>query len=135
MSCHRELTIRTGGREQLVDISSLVKQSVRELGLDDGLVHVYCPHTTAAILIQENADPELRSDLIDKLAQLVPVRGFRHREGNGDAHVKAALIGASVTVPVARGKLQLGTWQGIYFGEFDGPRERTFVVTALGAHR
>ena len=135
MTSHRTLTIRTSSREQLVDITSQVKQTVRELGLEDGLVHVYCPHTTAAILIQENADPELRTDIIEKLMQLVPQHGFRHREGNGDAHVKAALVGSSVTVPVARGKLQLGTWQDIFFGEFDGPRDRTFVVTALGAHR
>jgi len=133
MTRHRTLSVRTSAREQLVDITSQVKQTVRELGLDDGLVHVYCPHTTAAILIQENADPDLRTDIIEALARLVPQRGFRHREGNADAHIKAILLGSGVTIPVARGKLQLGTWQDVYFGEFDGPRERTFVVTALGA--
>ncbi|MBN2361544.1 MAG: YjbQ family protein, partial [Deltaproteobacteria bacterium] len=105
MNMHREVAIRTSAREQMVDITQQVKQTVREMGLEDGLAHIYCPHTTAAILIQENADPDLRLDIVEKLAQLVPQRGFRHREGNADAHIKAILCGCSATVPVARGKL------------------------------
>lgn len=135
MSHRQEITIRTSQREQLVDVTSRVKQAVKELGLEHGLVNVYCPHTTAGVLIQENADPDLREDIVDALAKLVPQRGWRHREGNADAHVKSIMVGASATVPVANGRLVLGTWQDIYFGEFDGPRQRTFIVTAVGEFR
>jgi len=132
MGAHQEISIRTSQREQLVGITERVRQAIKELDLDDGVVHVYCRHTTAGILIQENADPDLKEDIVEALAKLVPRDGWRHREGNADAHVKALLVGASATVPVARGKPLLGTWQDIYFAEFDGPRQRSFVVSALG---
>lgn len=133
MTHSRELRIRTSQREQLVDITDRVRQAVKDLGASDGVVHVYCPHTTAGILIQENSDPDLREDILEALGKLFPREGWRHREGNADAHLKSILCGASASVPLSGGRLLLGTWQDIYFGEFDGPRDRSFVVSVLGA--
>ena len=133
MTAQREISIRTSQREQLVDITAKVRQAVEEIGIDFGLVHVYCPHTTGGILIQENADPDLHKDIPKALANLVPREGWRHREGNADAHVKSIMCGASATIPMSGKRMLLGTWQGIYFGEFDGPRQRSFIVTVLGS--
>lgn len=132
MTTHSEISIKTSQREQLVDITGRVKQSIKDIGLENGVAHIYCRHTTAGLLIQESADPDLRVDIIEGLAKMFPQQGWRHREGNADAHFKSIFTGASVTVPVQQGKLALGTWQCIYFGEFDGPRQRNVIVTALG---
>lgn len=129
------LTVSTRQRCQLVEITDGVREVVRASGLREGAVLVYCPHTTAAITIQENADPDVVHDLLLSLENAVPeqpARGvFRHGEGNSDAHVKSSLIGASQLIPVAGGELGLGTWQGIWFCEFDGPRQRRVLVTLL----
>ena len=122
------LEVRTQRRVSFVDITRDVAALVRDAG--DGVVLVYVPHTTAGVTINENADPSVRDDLEMALQRLVPEDlPFTHAEGNSDAHTKASLMGSSVSVPVQGGALQLGTWQGIYFAEFDGPRRRRVTVT------
>lgn len=116
-----------------VDITARVKQIVRESGIDEGLCVVFCPHTTAAITINENADPDVVHDLKLALEEVFPDRrDFRHAEGNSAAHLKSSAIGASETLLVSNGSLTLGTWQGIYFCEFDGPRHRKVYVQVVG---
>ena len=124
----RQFELRTAAFE-FVDITSQVAEAVRESGVNEGLCCVYCPHTTAAITINENADPDVVHDLLLALDGTFPDRPeFRHAEGNSAAHLKSSVIGASEVIPVSGGKLVLGTWQGIYFCEFDGPRNRRFYV-------
>jgi secondary thiamine-phosphate synthase enzyme len=124
------LDVTTRERVSFVDITSEVAARVRDRG--DGAVLVYVPHTTAGVTINEDADPSVRADLGMALERLVPRDlPFSHLEGNSDAHTKASLVGSSVTVPVVKGALQLGTWQGIYFAEFDGPRHRRVSVMFL----
>lgn len=128
-----ELRLPTPRREVLVDITAEVAALVARSGVRDGLCHIFCPHTTAAITINENADPDVKRDMIWMLGQLVPnAREFAHAEGNSDAHVKSTLVGASEVVQVAGGALVLGTWQGIMFAEFDGPRSRRVGVSVQG---
>ncbi|MBR2284029.1 MAG: secondary thiamine-phosphate synthase enzyme YjbQ [Ruminococcus sp.] len=117
----------------LVEITSEVREAVRESGVNEGICVVFCPHTTAAITINENADPDVKSDFIMGLAKTFPdIPAFRHAEGNSDAHLKSSAVGASEMVIITGGKPLLGTWQGIYFCEFDGPRERRFYVKVMG---
>ena len=126
------ITLRTGSRCEMVDITGQVQKVIGQCGLSEGLAMVFVPHTTAGVTINENADPSVVSDLLEILAGLVPEGGnYRHSEGNSDAHCKASLMGSSVNVAVQGGKLVLGTWQGIYFCEFDGPRSRRFQVLTL----
>lgn len=117
----------------MVNITPTVREAVKESGLQDGIVVVHCPHTTAGMTINENADPDVVRDLLKALDELTPDIDYRHAEGNSPAHLKASLMGNSVTVPVVRGELALGTWQGIYFCEFDGPRTRRFCVQPIPA--
>jgi secondary thiamine-phosphate synthase enzyme len=129
---HTSFSIRTTSRTTLVNVTREVQAAVGELGVEDGAVLVYCPHTTAAITINESADPDVARDIDAKLTRMVPhSEGYRHSEGNSDAHVKSSLVGCSETVLVENGQLVLGTWQGVFFSEFDGPRTRTVVVGAL----
>ena len=117
------------------DITAQVERDVRASGVREGLCCVYCPHTTAAITINENADPDVQRDLKLALGDLFGRRDrpeFRHAEGNSHAHLKSSIVGASETIPVSDGRLALGTWQGIYFCEFDGPRNRRFHVQLVG---
>ena len=127
------LTVPTRRRCQLVDVTADVQKAVRDAGLNRGYVICYVPHTTAGITIQENADPDVVHDFLWKLEQLVPRgdRGYHHTEGNSDAHIKASLTGSSVTVLAEASRLVLGTWQGIYFCEFDGPRQRKLIVKCI----
>jgi len=126
--------VRTSSRTTLVNITGDVRRAVDELGITDGAVLVYCPHTTAAITINESADPDVVRDIDSKMGRLCPHSdGYHHCEGNSDAHVKSSLVGCSETVLVDGGALVLGTWQGIFFCEFDGPRSRTVIVGALGS--
>src|SRR6266498_3632081 len=120
------IAIESRAREQLIDITSEVRKLAR--GIDEGVVWLHCPHTTAALTIQENTDPALREDYLQHLAKLVPQPGFRHDEGNADAHIKSSLIGTTQPVLVEDGKLVLGTWQAIYFVELDGPRRRQVLA-------
>ena len=124
------LSISTGNRTDLVNVTGLVQDAARELGVRDGALTVFVPHTTAGITINENADPDVVRDITTALDRLVPWRGdYHHGEGNSAAHIKASLMGSSVRVLVNGGHLQLGTWQGIYFCEFDGPRHREVWVS------
>ncbi len=127
------ITVPTGERCQLIDVTARVQKVVREAKLSNGCVICFVPHTTAGMTIQENADPDVVHDLLWKLGRLVPrdEPSYRHNEGNSDAHIKSSLIGASQIVPVENGSLVLGTWQALYFCEFDGPRQRKLHVTCL----
>ncbi|WP_456413745.1 secondary thiamine-phosphate synthase enzyme YjbQ [Oceanithermus profundus] len=126
--------VRTRSRNQMVKITAQVETAVRALGLTEGAVLVYSPHTTAGVVVQEGADPDVAHDLLLRLAELVPHRhpADRHAEGNSDAHLKTALVGNAQVVPVSGGRLALGTWQQVFLAEFDGPRTRQVWVTAVG---
>ncbi len=127
-------SVRTSRRCEMVDITGQVAQLVRQNGISSGDAIVYCPHTTAGITINENADPAVAHDLLLTFEEVFPQgrRGYRHNEGNSDAHVKSSLVGCSEQVLIKDGKLVLGTWQSIYFCEFDGPRNRKVVVQVRG---
>ncbi|MDI6827807.1 MAG: secondary thiamine-phosphate synthase enzyme YjbQ [Armatimonadota bacterium] len=128
----QRISVRTSARTEFVDITSEVQNAVKSSGISDGLCIVYVPHTTAGITINENADPDVTRDIIDTLERLVPRDArYRHIEGNADSHVKASLMGFSASVLVENCHLVLGTWQGIYFCEFDGPRSRTVLVQII----
>ena len=123
------LSLTTQRRTQWINITREVQAAVGALGLRDGTITVFVPHTTAGVTINEQADPDVAADLEAALARLVPEHdGYRHGEGNSDAHIKASLMGASAPILVRDGRLQLGTWQGVFFCEFDGPRTREFWV-------
>ena len=123
------VSVRTTRHSEFVDITREVQEAARELGIQDGAVLVHVPHTTAGITINENADPDVVTDMLAALERMVPWEaGYRHGEGNAAAHVKASMMGFSVQVPVEDGRLRLGTWQAIYFCEFDGPRNRNVWV-------
>jgi len=127
------LTVRSREHDDVIDVTDQVAQVVSESGVTTGLCHVYVPHTTAGVFINENADPDVKADVVARLEALVPWDNhYRHAEGNAAAHIKSTLIGTSQTIPVRNGRLALGRWQAIYFAEFDGPRERHFQVTVLG---
>jgi len=126
------LEVRTTRREELVDVTGAVARAVSESGVASGAVLVSSPHTTAGILINENADPDVATDLIAGLSRIAPeAGGWRHAEGNSDAHLKTALVGTSALVPIEGARLVLGTWQAVYFAEFDGPRSRHLHVSVL----
>ena len=123
----------TAASLEMVDITARVADAVRSSGVDRGLCHVFAAHTTAGITINENADPAVRSDILKAIGKMVPSDiKYRHSEGNSPAHVMASLVGPSETIIVETGRLVLGTWQGIYFCEFDGPRSRKVYVRVLG---
>jgi secondary thiamine-phosphate synthase enzyme len=126
--------VGTDARTEFLDITSVVKEAIAASGVTDGTCVVFCPHTTAAVTIQENADPDVPRDLLMWLNRLVPkdVPGFRHAEGNSDAHLKASLVGSSVAILIEKGAPVLGTWQGIFFCEFDGPRDREIWIRVAG---
>jgi secondary thiamine-phosphate synthase enzyme len=133
MATHlEEIAVRSSRREEMIDVTTQVRAAVRRTGVDAGLAIIYCPHTTAAVTIQENADPEVRTDLMGHLVRLIPQdAGFRHSEGNADGHIKSSLVGSSQMVPIDGGKLCLGTWQAVFFCEFDGPRDRRLQVKVV----
>lgn len=126
--------VSTRERTQMLDITSKVQSVVSSSGVKNGEVTVYCPHTTAGITINENADPSVRHDILFTLDELVPAHrsGYRHSEGNADAHAKSSIIGCSSNVLIKGGSLYFGTWQGIFFCEFDGPRSRRVLVQVRG---
>ncbi len=132
----KKLSVATTQHTQMVDITALIQRAVTDSGVRDGAMTVFIPHTTAAVTINENADPDVVRDFTAELNKLVPWEdGYRHAEGNSAAHLKASLIGFSVQVIVDGGRLLLGTWQGIYFCEFDGPRQRKVWVKLTGDER
>lgn len=120
----KTINIRSSGRCEMIDITPEVRQAVKESGIKDGLVCVFVPHTTAGVTINENADTDVKRDVLYALDRAVPNTGFYHGEGNSDAHAKALVTGFSQTVIVEEARLILGTWQSIYFCEYDGPRQR-----------
>jgi secondary thiamine-phosphate synthase enzyme len=128
------MTIDTSQRVELIDITARVRTAIRASGIAEGLALVYTPHTTAAVTINENADPDVARDLLTALSKLVPFDDhYRHAEGNSAAHIKSSLVGAGQTLIVSAGAPLLGTWQGVWFCEFDGPRRRQVQVKVLGA--
>ena len=128
----KTLRIRTSKRTQFVDITDEVERAVHESGVTSGLCYVYVPHTTAGVAINEHADPDVASDVEGVFDRLIPHQGpYRHAEGNTDSHMKAMLTGTSQTILIENGRLALGTWQGIFLCEFDGPRHRTIFVRIL----
>ncbi len=126
--------VSSGRRCEMIDITSQVRSVIHESGISDGEVTVYTPHTTAAITINENADPDVMHDILLTLEEIFPQnrKGYQHNEGNSDSHVKSSLVGCSEYVLLSDGMLSLGTWQGIYFCEFDGPRSRKVTVQVRG---
>ncbi len=129
-----QFEVRTRSRSEMVEITNQVREAVAASGLKQGVCVVYCPHTTAAMTINENADPDVVHDMLLHLNKAIPQHqgGFRHAEGNSDSHIKASLVGPSVTLLVDAGDVVLGRWQGVYFCEFDGPRTRTVMVQVVG---
>ncbi|HZP44161.1 MAG TPA: secondary thiamine-phosphate synthase enzyme YjbQ [Candidatus Binataceae bacterium] len=129
-----QFTVTTPQRLALVDITDQVNAALARSAVKDGLCNLFTTHTTAALVIVENWDPDVAADLLHHLEKLVPRDGdFRHAEGNAQAHILSALYGVSLTVPIRDGQLALGRWQGVMLAEFDGPRERHVLVTTLGA--
>jgi secondary thiamine-phosphate synthase enzyme len=125
----KEISVSTRSRTELVDITGQVQKVVAESGVQEGVCYVYVPHTTAAVTINENADPSVRDDIVMELNKTIPFEdNYKHREGNAAAHVKATIVGSSETLFVERGRLALGRWQGLFFCEFDGPRSRQVLV-------
>lgn len=128
----RTLQVRSTRRCQLLDITSMVSDALALTEAAEALCHVYCPHTTAGIIINEGTDPDVAEDFLCRLEALAPRdAGYMHVEGNSDAHVKAALVGSSAVLPVERGRLLTGMWQRVFFCEFDGPRSRGVIVSVL----
>ena len=128
---HAEMEVATGGRTDLLDITNRVAKLLAKCAIADGVVQVFVPHTTAGITINENADPDVKRDISATLERLIPWRyDYTHIEGNSAAHIKASLMGSSVSVPLKGRQLVLGTWQGIVLCEFDGPRRRRVIVTS-----
>ena len=126
------LSVRTNTRTELLDLTSQVQDVVNQSGVSEGLCHVFVPHTTAAVTINENADPSVKADILMVLNKIISDREpYRHQEGNSPAHVKASVIGPHLTVLVSKGRLVLCTWQGIFFCEFDGPRSRRLHVKVV----
>jgi secondary thiamine-phosphate synthase enzyme len=126
----REIRLSTTSRTELLDITAEVQKAAAESGVRDGVCHVYVPHTTAGITINENADPSVRQDILMELNKIIPLQdNYRHLEGNAAAHIKASIVGSSETILVEAGRLLLGTWQGIFFCEFDGPRSRRVITS------
>ena len=127
------IDIRTSQRSEFLDITDKIEGVVKKSRISEGTCHVFTPHTTAGLAINENTDPSVKKDILDALNVFVPKSGrYTHAEGNSDAHIKASLVGGEKTVFIENGRLKLGTWQGIFFCEFDGPRRREVWVNAKG---
>jgi secondary thiamine-phosphate synthase enzyme len=125
----KQFTVRTNARAEMIDITDRIRALLRERMIKNGICHVFVPHTTAAVTINENADPDVPRDILMELDKIVPLNDhYRHSEGNSAAHIKASMMGASETVFIEDGELVLGTWQSIFFCEFDGPRTRQVIV-------
>jgi secondary thiamine-phosphate synthase enzyme len=129
-----ELTIKTSGRVGLVDITEQINRAVGKSGAESGLCNLFVPHTTAAVIVSENWDPDVISDMLGHLEKLVPREcGYKHGEGNSQGHILSAMLSTSICVPVQNGRLKLGRWQGVMLAEFDGPRERKVTVSVVPA--
>ena len=127
-----KVSIKTHSRSEFIDITQAVSEIVQKSETREGMCYVYIPHTTAGVTINENADPSVRKDILNKLDNIVPWNGnYTHGEGNSAAHIKSTLVGSSVSIPISEGRLIRGTWQGIYFCEFDGPRNREVFIQII----
>jgi len=127
------IEVRTTSKTELLDITHAVEEAIRKVGVEEGVCFLFVPHTTAAITVNEHADPSVAADILSELEKIVPAQGrYRHLEGNAPAHVKASLIGPSETVLIRDKRLLLGTWQGVFFCEFDGPRRRQVHIQIVG---
>jgi len=130
----KRLEVKTNSRVQFVDITPQIKGLLKIQDIISGAILIYVPHTTCGITINENADPDVKQDMIETLARVIPEGGgYKHAEGNADAHIKASIIGSSVAVFVENGTLVLGTWQGIFLAEFDGPRQRSVLIKTISS--
>lgn len=128
----KEIEVRTNSRIQFKDVTHEIEQEITKSGVKEGMCVVFVPHTTAGVTINENADPDVQRDMETGLSKIAPFNaGYLHSEGNSDAHIKASLIGSSQTIIIENGKLKLGTWQGVYFCEFDGPRTRNLYIKVI----
>jgi secondary thiamine-phosphate synthase enzyme len=128
----KEISVSTSRRNEFVDVTGEVSNVVKKSGVKEGYVHLYVPHTTAAVTINENYDPSVKSDILNKLSDIVPAgAGYSHAEGNADSHIKASIIGSSDFIPITNGDIDLGRWQGIFFCEFDGPRSRRMLIQVI----
>ena len=129
----KRLSVSTSSRTQMINIDHLVEQTVQESGVQTGICHVFVTHTTAGVTINENADPNVIRDILAELNKVIPLQdNYTHMEGNSAAHIKSSLVGCAQTIPVENGRLVLGTWQSVFFCEFDGPRQRKVVVQVVG---
>lgn len=127
-----EVMVKTSRREEIIDITAEIQEVVTGSGTLNGVCHVFVPHTTCGLTVNEHADPDVVSDLREALNKMVPLNGgYRHSEGNSPAHIKTSLVGTSQTILVTEGRLRLGTWQGVFLCEFDGPRKRKLWVTII----
>jgi secondary thiamine-phosphate synthase enzyme len=125
-------TVKTDARVAMAVITDQVNQAIIESGVRDGLCNIFTPHTTAAVIVSENWDPDVTSDMLRQLERVVPrVSDYRHSEGNSQAHILSVMLSTSINIPIRDGKLALGRWQGVMLAEFDGPRERSVIITAL----
>jgi len=132
----KQLTVKTGARSDMIDITGMIRSVVRESNIQNGFCYVFIPHTTAAVTINENADPDVPRDMLMALDKVIPWHDqYRHQEGNAAAHVKSSLVGASVVVLIEDGTLILGTWQSVFFCEFDGPRTREVLVKVTSSEQ
>jgi secondary thiamine-phosphate synthase enzyme len=130
----KTVAVQTGKTQEFLDITRRLQTAVQESGVQEGVAFVYCPHTTAGLCVNENYDPTVTADILKKLDELIPVYGtYSHAEGNAAAHIKSCLVGVSLQLPVSGGRLVLGTWQGVFFCEFDGPRQRKVHLRILNA--
>jgi len=131
----RQFSVATGDRTELINIDDQVRRIVDDSGIRTGICQVFIPHTTAGVTINENADPDVVRDLLMEIDRVIPFQdGYRHAEGNSAAHIKSSLLGCDQTIPIAEGRLVLGTWQSIFFCEFDGPRQRKVIVQITGSN-
>ena len=129
---NRTITVKTGSKTELIDITRDIEAAIRSEGVDDGVCMLFVPHTTAAVTINESADPSVKSDILLVLNKIIPWKeAYKHLEGNSPAHIKSSIIGASEFIVVEGGRLKLGTWQGVFFCEFDGPRSRKIHIRFL----
>lgn len=124
------ISVQTGSHTEFKDITGLIESFINKHSFIEGLCHMYIPHTTCGITINENADPDVKKDMLMELGKIIPLQdGYSHMEGNSAAHIKSSLMGFDLSLPVMNGRLLLGTWQGIYLCEFDGPRNRTVRIS------
>ena len=130
-----EISIRTESRIGLIDITDKVNDAIAEIGASSGLCNIFIPHTTAAAIVSENWDPDVTTDMLAQLERVVPrENNYRHGEGNSQAHILSVMLSTSINIPISRGKLALGRWQGVMLAEFDGPRERSAIVSVASTN-